>query len=379
MMNSRSSRFFTCISLLVAILAVGALPVTGGDNGQLVIRQMFGTVEVQRAGATGWKAANERMQLRLGDRVRTAANSWATLEFSPGNIVRLMAESRLRVIDATERIEQVAERGIFGSRQAGSYMVALEVGQAFPNMDRLEGRSMMLSTPVAVAGVRGTSFLATVEESTSGGASYGGTYNVDIAVYSGTVAVMDMRNTSAGLTNVPAGYAISFHNVHVPSGGFQAAQSLGAGQRGGRAGGQEPGQGRGPGMGQQQAAGQMMQQMMQQEGGRQAAAGGQAGQMGQVGPAAQAGQAGQVGQVGNAGQIAGGVTARPTGALASQVQMIGQQGTMGAKPGRPGVQGNMPQGGPMRPPNMMPPRMMMHQQGTNPPPPPPPPPPINPE
>jgi hypothetical protein len=276
MTSLRFSRF--CIFSLAAALVFAAALGVEADRGSVGVVKVFGAVQVRRADAAAWITASERMRLRSGDRLKTGDGGWCYVELSEGNIVK-MTEKSAMVLEGVENTTQRAEgRILFAYRGTGAYNVKLEYGHIMPVLERFSGSSMRLTTPVAVAGVRGTIFEATVEpvgvspaeldaaatrpaalgafplEGAAG--ADGATYNVDFTVHQGGIEVTDLASASAGATFVPAGYSMSFQNVRVPRGGFSAAAGgpggLGGGRAGGRdgqAGGQNRGGVQGPGRG----------------------------------------------------------------------------------------------------------------------------------
>lgn len=225
MMRSRSNP--SCLSRIVvgvlcctlALLATGA----DADSDGVKLVRLFGQVEVSRSGQNKWSDATERMILRSGDRVRTGDNSWCCIELSENNVMRLANKSRIVLENIAQKSERVAERTVFAWKTVAAYDVKLEEGQAMPVLDHFHGSTMNFSTPVAVAGVRGTVFEATVER-LEGSEVAGGRYNVDFAVHEGTIEVTDLSHPDAGGTFVPAGYSMALHNVRVPPGGLAAGR-----------------------------------------------------------------------------------------------------------------------------------------------------------
>ncbi len=233
MTASRFNRSFISSALILAVifLVAGA----DADRGSVSIVKIFGKVEISRSGQTAWTSASERLKLRSGDRLRTGDNSWCYLELSEGNIVRITKKSRIVLEAIEQKSEQVEGRVLFSWRGVGSYNVKLEEGNAMPVLEKFSGSSMNFATPVAVAGVRGTVFEATVEHVDGAGvegADAGGNFNVDFTVHTGLIEVTDLSNPSAAGTFVPAGYSMSFQNVRVPPGGFAGSRGPQGGQAG---------------------------------------------------------------------------------------------------------------------------------------------------
>jgi len=109
------------------------------------LTQLEGEVRVKRAGAPEWLAASEGMQLAINDKVRTLRNSFATIRFEEGGVMRLEPESLVAVTDlAVERRNQV-RRSTFTLMQ----------GRVEAELDALtqEGSEFKIKTPSAQAAV----------------------------------------------------------------------------------------------------------------------------------------------------------------------------------------------------------------------------------
>lgn len=240
---------------LAACLVLLVIGVAGSDAdaGSITLNRTYGVVEVQRAGASAWIRGTERMRLRSGDKIRTGDDAWCLLELSPQNVIRVMERTRLELQAVSTGTTRVAGRTLFAWRGTGAFDLKLQEGQVVPVLDRFAGSRMNLATPVAVAGVRGTAFSATVElvdgpPGIEAGQVEPTTCNVDLTVYHGAIEVTDLRSPDAGVTFVPAGYSIGFSQVRVPRGGFGAG-GQGPGARNGQGPGGQTIGGRGDGMG----------------------------------------------------------------------------------------------------------------------------------
>ncbi len=229
----------------LGVLALGlSLQVAGGPVGAdttregVILRRNFGIVELQRAGSGTWIRATDRIVARAGDTIRTGERSWSIVEVSPDNVVRLGARTLL-VVKAARQFSSRSSGGVFSYARSGIMEFDLKEGIVMPVLSRLEARVFRVATPIAAIGVRGTTYLASVEkvgEVRDGGQEY----NVDIEVYTGVVEITDLRDPDGGSFMLPEGQALRFRSIYVPSGGF------GGSQGGGRPGG--PGApGAGPG------------------------------------------------------------------------------------------------------------------------------------
>ena len=134
------------IVLLSMVVALGARVAAAEDVG--AVAALEGTAEVPRGGALTPLAAGDVVQ--LGDHVRTAAASRAKLLFRDDSVLTL-AESSELVVD-----EQVA-----GAAPTTSFSLLLGKVRAIVN-DRYsaKGAEFEVKSPTAIAGVRGTSFIA---------------------------------------------------------------------------------------------------------------------------------------------------------------------------------------------------------------------------
>lgn len=236
------------LSVLLVLLVGSSL---AADARMLILRKTYGTVEVRRAGSAGWIAANDRMMLGERDALRTGDQSWAIVEISRLNYVKVEARTQV-VVKRAERATATSSRAsVFNRRAAGVLEFELVRGTMRPLLDNLQARTFRLLTPVAAIGVRGTRFSATVEEvggaRPAGGESPEGMYNVEVEVYAGQVEITDLRAPDAPPFQLPAGQSIAFRNVSVPRGGFGGPGGPGgAGRPGGPGGAGGPGGG-GPG------------------------------------------------------------------------------------------------------------------------------------
>jgi len=72
------------------------------------ITYLKGKVRVKRSVSSGWQAAELEMKLSARDKLRTAAESFATVEFESGGVLRVGPESLVVVTDLrTERETQL--------------------------------------------------------------------------------------------------------------------------------------------------------------------------------------------------------------------------------------------------------------------------------
>ena len=139
------------IALLLMATLLVARAAAAEDVG--AVAALEGTAEVQRGGT--WSALAPGASVQLGDHVRTAAASRLKLLFRDDSVLNLAERSEL-VID-----EQVA-----GAAPTSSFSLLLGKVRAVVN-DRYsaKGAAFEVKSPTAIAGVRGTSFIAGYDQS----------------------------------------------------------------------------------------------------------------------------------------------------------------------------------------------------------------------
>ena len=141
--NPWASRAIVLLSMLVLL---GARTARAEDVGW--VAALDGTAEVGRGGA--WTPLAQGDVVQLGDHVRTAAASRVKLLFRDDSVLTL-AESSELVVD-----EQVA-----GAAPTSSFSLLLGKVRAIVNERySAKGAEFEVKSPTAIAGVRGTSFVA---------------------------------------------------------------------------------------------------------------------------------------------------------------------------------------------------------------------------
>ncbi len=133
------------------LLLVGTLAFAGDVRDIAVILKSTGKVEVGGARSQGWRAGVQGTRLNSGNRVRTGANSMATLIFTDD-------KSLLKIRSDTEI-------SLEGERQAGavSKRLTVDVGELLAKITK-GGGGYRLETPSGVAAVKGTEFYLLVAE-----------------------------------------------------------------------------------------------------------------------------------------------------------------------------------------------------------------------
>lgn len=134
------------IALLIVTIAIAAAPATAADVGW--VAAVEGTAEVQRGGS--WSGLTQGAILQLGDHVRTAAASRAKLLFQDDSVLTL-----------GESAELVVDESVAGGAPTTSFSLLLGKMRAVVNERySASGAKFEVKTPTAIAGVRGTSFIA---------------------------------------------------------------------------------------------------------------------------------------------------------------------------------------------------------------------------
>lgn len=139
-------------------------PATAADIIARIVR-IEGSLTIMKAGSTEWRDAKPSMPLCIGDQLYTREESFAEIRYIAGTILRMDERTKITLEVSSEKI--VKTRG--------------GVGDVWINMKKLmsRGGEFQVSTPTAVAAIRGTVFrMNTAVDSTS-----------RVSVYDGKVAV----------------------------------------------------------------------------------------------------------------------------------------------------------------------------------------------
>ncbi len=120
------------------------------------IQSFKGNVKVQRMHDTAWIDADVGMQLYEGDIVKTGGRSKVVIELDDGSITQLASL-------ATMKMEKMRK-----SLKGKNTNLDVEIGKTWMKVKKLNRKrdAFNVSTPTAVAGVRGTYFSTEVEETT---------------------------------------------------------------------------------------------------------------------------------------------------------------------------------------------------------------------
>lgn len=145
--------------VLAAFAAVVALIMTCGYlmavNVRVVtVKEVSGSVTIQRAGSQERAAATVGMRLYQGDTIKTGSRSKIVLELDDGSLVQLTSLTTMTV----DRLS----KSLAGKKTA----VEMDLGKSWMKVKKLsKGQDKFnVGTPSAVAGVRGTYFSTEVEQ-----------------------------------------------------------------------------------------------------------------------------------------------------------------------------------------------------------------------
>jgi len=147
--------------VFMTILALGTLVLLSSYLTAVNVRiakiQSFkGNVQVQRAQTDSWINAEQDMRLYEGDVIKTGGRSKAVIELDDGSISQITSLS-------TMKIDQLAK-----SLNGKSTNMDIDVGKSWMKVKKMNHKAdkFNVSTPTAVAGVRGTYFSTEVEQTT---------------------------------------------------------------------------------------------------------------------------------------------------------------------------------------------------------------------
>ncbi len=169
----KSSRLLTALIMFFASTSI-----SHAAQPYVEIKEMKGTIEVQRAGLGNWTPIKESEKLFNNDMVRTSEKSRARLQWSSGSEMFLHEKSQVLI-----NLAQSSQSDII-SKHATVFFGAVfyVVKKSLPRLisSRFDTK---VYTPTAVVAIRGTSFRVDVDP-TNGG--------TDVDVLSGTVLVRNI-------------------------------------------------------------------------------------------------------------------------------------------------------------------------------------------
>jgi hypothetical protein len=165
-------------ALLTAVLAAPAW--AGGEAGS--VESLSGRVLVTRAGVVN--VLRVQSELRVGDQVRTGVDGRVRIRFIDDSTMTVAPNSNIEIAEFMFESQQ--------SRVANFRLMAGRV-RARVSSALTQDSNVRITTPTAVAGVRGTDFMVSTGEGDGDGD--GDTYT-EVTVFSGSVGVSDAEGGS---------------------------------------------------------------------------------------------------------------------------------------------------------------------------------------
>ena len=135
-------------SCAMASLAGAEPPGRTGSNHDNQLIGFAGRVEITLANTNNWRPAHLYQQLHPGDRLRTGADSRATLQLSDRSVIRVGQSTILEIQPPTQ-----PARHRFGLKQGSLFF-----------LDREQPADVEFETPLATGAIRGTEFFLAVAE-----------------------------------------------------------------------------------------------------------------------------------------------------------------------------------------------------------------------
>ena len=123
-------------------------PAPADTNRASQLVEFAGTVEVTVANTNDWQPARVNQLLHPGDRLRTAADSRATLQLSDRSVIRISQSTILEIQPPTR-----PARHRFGLKRGALFF-----------LDRERPADVEFETPIATGAIRGTEFYLAVAE-----------------------------------------------------------------------------------------------------------------------------------------------------------------------------------------------------------------------
>jgi len=154
-----------------------------------------GTVTLKKVGTTQWIPAADRQELSEGDQLRTEAGSSAIIKMDDGSMAKIGPLALMTVSSMSSTGK--------GNKTA----LDVSIGKTWSRVRKLSSDSdFTVTTPTAVAGVRGTFFSTEVEQ----------TMDSTFDVFDGSVAVSSMTNPDEAIL-VESGYRTEVAPNQLPS------------------------------------------------------------------------------------------------------------------------------------------------------------------
>jgi hypothetical protein len=129
---------------ILAAAAVCAIVFSVSAENVAKITTFEGNVSVLKKGAADWRDAKPGSPLEVGDQVYTREESFAEIRYSIGTVLRMDEKSKVTIEESSEKTVRTKSA----------------IGSVWVNMRKLvsTGKQFEVSTPTAVAAIRGTVF-----------------------------------------------------------------------------------------------------------------------------------------------------------------------------------------------------------------------------
>lgn len=210
------ARHALAIFLLSCIIIILSAPVWAASDTsafvhQSAVQQLTGKVEYQKLGTGPWRPVSVGTKLSMEDRVRTGADASCRILVGDVAAIELGAQSEGRLGSLRQVREQAEVRDVI--------VFHLERGTSRQSFTRRAGRigQFQVATPVAVAGVRGTSFEMALDDLIR---------NLSCACLEGTVNLTGSAGGKSWSRDVTAGTAIQVSVDKTPAEAAAAAPAV---------------------------------------------------------------------------------------------------------------------------------------------------------
>ncbi len=185
----------SCFGVVIWCLLLTAL--SYAVEVKVQITNVKGTVEVSIKEGV-WIPAKDGMEISMGDKIKTNAESSCALKWMDGNLVKVYPLSFLKVEDARKD----------GNVENSS--LSLEKGKMYAKVKKLTSSksTYIIKTPSAVAGVRGTEFMTSFTENKTECAVLEGSITVsamgqEVEVMAGMTTAVEMDMPPAEPAPIP--------------------------------------------------------------------------------------------------------------------------------------------------------------------------------
>jgi hypothetical protein len=142
-------------------MALGSAGSAEAKTGSAEVKAITGQVEVQRKGEAQWSPAVIGAKLVEGDNIRAWSRASARLDLPDGSTIFLAENSRI-VVGKLDFDQQLQAREALFHLAVGK--VRAVVSQAALRLVKARQSNFSISTPTAVAAVRGTDFEVTYDD-----------------------------------------------------------------------------------------------------------------------------------------------------------------------------------------------------------------------